>query len=303
MAIEYELSREEYIKKKEAEKSEIIQKLEDGVKAVFSSEKYKDFLSAYGRFHDYSINNTILILMQNPAATHVASFRTWKALGRYPKKGSKAIKVLVPIPYKYEKEVEAENGEIETKEYQGTSFRIGSVFDIANTDGRELPSLVCELTENSEDIKRAIDTIIQTADVPVYFDKSIKGDAKGYYHIEDKYIAIRPEMSDSQTFKTLIHELVHSKYHGKDDNYSMNERELQAESVAHIVCSRYGIDSSKYSFGYLAAYSKDKSIKELKDSLGIIQRFSDDIIKSIDKSLGIKSIEEIAKKRQKNKER
>ena len=157
------IPKEEYIKQKEQEKKEVLQQLQQGVKDVFESEKYKEFLKAYSKFNDYSINNTILILMQKPEAERVASFQTWKQLGRNVNKGEKGIKVLVPIPYKYQKRVEKidTNGVKDTEdvELKGLSFRLGNVFDISQTQGKELPTLTTELTENSPDIKRAIHAV------------------------------------------------------------------------------------------------------------------------------------------------
>jgi antirestriction protein ArdC len=302
-AVKYELSTEEYIKKKEHEKADIIRKLEKGVKDIFSSEKYKEFLKTYAQFHNYSINNTILILMQNPYSSYVASFQTWRKLGRSIKKGEKGIKVLVPIPFRYEKQVEAKDGQNEVVKYEGTSFRLGNVFDIGQTDGKELPSLVSDLTDNSPEIKKAINAIVGASRVPVHFDKPMNGEAKGYYHLEDKFIAIRPNMSDSQSFKTLVHEIAHSRIHGKDDKYDRKEREVQAESIAFVVCSRYGIDTSNYSFGYIAGWSSGKETSELKSSLHLVQECSSEIIKSIDKALGNKTIEELAKRKSQERER
>jgi hypothetical protein len=296
-AVKYEIPKEEYIKSKEQDKADVMKKLEKGVKDIFTSDKYKEFLKTYAQFHNYSINNTILILMQNPNSSHVASFQTWKRLGRSVKKGEKGIKVLVPIPYKYEKQVEDRQGQSEVAEYEGISFRLGNTFDISQTEGKELPSLVNELKDNSPEIRKAIEVISRVSDVPVFFDTAMGGEAKGYYHLEDKYIAIREGMSDSQTFKTLVHEIAHSRIHGKDDKFNRKEREVQAESISYVVCSRYGIDTSAYSFGYIAGWSNGKETSELKSSLHLVQECSSNIIKSIDKALGNKTIEELAKRK------
>lgn len=306
----YPLPKEEYIEKKKQEQQEIIQKLEQGIKVVFTSDKYSKFLETYAKFHKYSINNTILILMQRPESSRVASFQTWKKLGRQVTKGEKGIKVLVPIPYKYEKEIDTNqldsNGNHikETKELSGTSFRVGNVFDISQTAGKKLPKLSTDLKENSLEIEQAIDAIARTSKVPIHFDSDMTPDKKGYYHIKDKKIVINDNMSDTQTFKTLIHEIAHSKIHAKDmDKYNSHEREVQAESIAYVVCNKYGIDTSEYSFGYIASWSSDKDINELKSSLGIIQDCSSKMIKSIDKSLGNKTLEDLAKRTAKSKER
>jgi len=300
----YPLTKEEYIEKKQTEQQEAIQKLEQGVKEIFTSEKYEEFLITYSKFHKYSINNSILILMQRPDATNIASFQTWKKLGRQINKGEKGIKVLVPIPYKYEKEVESKTGDKEVIELSGTSFRVGNVFDISQTSGKELPKLTTDLKEYSADIELAIDAVARTSKVPVRFESDMPHDKKGYYSINNKEIVINDNMSDTQTFKTLIHEIAHSKIHAKDlKKYNAHEREVQAESVAYVVCNTYGIDTSEYSFGYIAGWSSNKEMSELKESLSIIQDCSSEMIKNIDKAIGSKTLEELAKHKTQQKER
>ena len=306
----YPLSKEEYIEKKQTEQQEAIQKLEQGVKEIFTSEKYAEFLKTYSKFHKYSINNSIMILMQKPDASNVASFQTWRSLGRPVRKGEKGIKILVPIPYKYKKEVDTNeldgNGEHikETKEMQGTSFRVGNVFDVSQTAGKELPKLTTDLKEYSAEIELAIDAVARTSKVPVRFESDMPHDKKGYYSINNKEIVINDNMSDTQTFKTLIHEIAHSKIHAKDlKKYNAHEREVQAESVAYVVCNTYGIDTSEYSFGYIAGWSSNKEMSELKESLSIIQDCSSEMIKNIDKAIGSKTLEELAKHKTQQKER
>lgn len=304
------LPKDEYIIKKKQEQQDILKRLEQGVKDVFSSDKYAEFLKTYSKFHKYSINNSIMILMQKPESTNVASFQTWKKLGRQITKGEKGIKVFVPIPYKYDKEVDTNqldgNGDRikEIKEFKGTSFRVGNVFDISQTAGKELPKLTVELKEYSAEIEKAIDAIAQTSKVPIRFESDMRHDKKGYYHIKNKEIVINDNLSDTQTFKTLIHEIAHSKIHAKDlDKYNAHEREVQAESVAYVVCNAYGIDTSEYSFGYIAGWSSGKEMSELKESLSIIQDCSSEITKSIDKAIGNKTLEDLAKRNNKEKER
>jgi hypothetical protein len=234
----------------------LLDKLKQGVRNIFTSEKYEQFLKVYSKFHDYSINNTILILMQNPESSHVASYQTWKKLGRNINKGAKGIKVLVPIPYKYQKRVEKidMNGKRKTEDIdlRGMSFRLGNVFDISQTDGTELPKLTTELADNSDEIKRAIDMVVKTSPVPIYYDKPV-GKANGFYHLEDKYIAIRLGMSDSQTFKTLVHEITHAKLHASyerkicckkakmttNDNRVQHKPASRAEQEIQALCSAF----------------------------------------------------------------
>lgn len=282
----YTLTAEEYKVKKEAERTELLKQLERGVQAIFSSEKYTEFLKAYAKFHHYSIGNTIMILTQKPDAGKVASYTTWKNLGRHIKKGEKGIKIIVPAPYKFEKQMSPEDSE--PLELSGLAFRVGHVYDQSQTEGRSLPSLATNLTENSSDIKQAIDQLIDSSDIPIYFNKPINQGSNGYYHITDKYIALKSDLSDTQCFKTLVHELTHAKLHANvDDRFSAFEREVQAESVAYIVCHKYGIDTSEYSFGYIAGWSSDKDIKELKASLDTIGKCSSELIDKIDSALGI----------------
>jgi len=294
---DYALTAEEYKAKKEEERKGLLKQLKQGVQAVFSSERYKDFLKAYAKFHHYSVGNTIMVLSQKPDANRVASFSTWKSLGRHIRKGEKGIKILVPTPYKFERQVDSTDEE--PLEITGLAFKVRYVYDISQTEGRSLPSLATKLTENANEIKQAVHRLIDVSSVPIYFDKPIKGDANGYYDLEDKYIAINPTLSDTQCFKTLVHELAHAKLHAdKSKQVTSSEREVQAESVAYIVCQKYGIDTSDYSFGYIAGWSKDKDIKELKSSLDTIGKCASEMISDIDKALGINEKETIQKKAQ-----
>ena len=286
---DYTLTAEEYKARKEAERKEILSQLEDGVKAVFSSNKYTEFLKAYAKFHNYSVGNTILILTQKPDAERVASFTTWKRMDRHIVKGEAGIKIIVPSPYTFEVKVE---GKEDLEEMTGMGFRTGYVFDISQTEGKPLPTLVTLLTEDSPGIKQVIERLVVTSDIPIHFDKPIKESSNGYYHLEENFIAVKPNLSDTQTFKTLIHEMAHSKLHGKDtEHLSAFEREVQAESVAYVVCHKYGVDTSDYSFGYIAGWSEDKDVKELKRSLDTIGKCADELIEKIDKALVIEERE------------
>ena len=269
---------------------ELTEKLEEGVKAVFESDRYKEYLQCMSKFHNYSINNCLLIAAQYPAASAVAGYRSWqKNFGRQVKKGEKGIKILAPCKYKVETEEKDENGDPKLKELTG--FRVVTVFDLAQTEGKELPSIGAdELTGDVKDYEKIFKALVSISPVPIRFEE-IEGGAKGYYHDGEKRIALQSGMSEAQTIKTLLHEVSHATYHSRD---SMEEetpidrrhKETEAESIAFCVGSALGIvDSSDYTFPYLASWSSGKETKELKDSLERIRSASDEMITKIDRSL------------------
>lgn len=269
---------------------ELIETLEKGILEVFDSQKYKEYLKVQSMFHNYSSNNVMLIFLQKPTATVVAGYKTWQKLGRQVQKGEKGISILAPCPYKYKKEVEVIDPETkkpikEVKIVEGLRFKKVSVFDISQTEGKELPSLTTEIKTNSEKSRMVISAIKEISEVPILFE-DIKGGAKGYFSPIENKIVIKNGMSQDQTVKTLIHEYTHSQLHGmKNPLIDRATAEVQAESVAFIVSNRYGIDTSEYSFNYLASWSSGKDLKELKNSLDIIQKVSNDIVEKIDKVL------------------
>lgn len=291
-------------KTKEERKQEMdqaLETLEKGVKGVFTSENYRNYLKFFSQFHNYSFNNVIMILMQYPTASKVASFRTWNKLGLKVKKGSKGIKVLVPIPYSYTKEEVVtdefnnvrydKNGNkvVEETEVNGLTFRLGNVFDISQVEG-EIPTLTNELLDNPKQLEEAIEALIKTSSVPINYDYTLNSQtAYGYYSLIEKTIYLRPDLNSMHMFKTLIHEKAHSMLHNKDQNkYTREEAEVQAESTAFVVCSCLGFDTSEYSFGYIASWSKNKELKELKESLKVIADTSNEILKWIEESTGLK---------------
>lgn len=291
-----------YVKSVEERKrqmDEIARTLEQGVKDVFESENYKKFLACMSKFHTYSISNYILIWSQNPDASLVAGYQAWKKFKRNVKKGEKGIKIFAPAPYKskmqktkYDPEtrqaiLDAEGKPVkETVEIQRTGFHLTTVFDISQTEGDPLPTIgVDELTGDVENYSRFLDAVLKTAPVPVSFE-DIQRDAKGFFNEIENRIVVQKDMSETQTLKTLIHEIAHSVLHSGDNiKFSQNEREVQAESVAYVVCSKYGIDTSDYSFGYIAGWSSGKEVKELEESLKVIKDTADDIIRKIDDNL------------------
>ena len=276
---------------------DITDKLEQGVKDVFESDNYKEFLKTMAKFPRYSVNNSILIMMQKPEASLCQSFTGWKQMGRYVKKGEKGIKILAPAPYKVTrlmdklddkgKPVVDKDGEHvkEEVEMQVTAFKVVNTFDLSQTDGKELPSLgVNELEGNVDRYPVFIEALKQVCPVPITFE-DIKGEAKGYYHTEEKRIAIQKGMSELQTIKTAIHEMAHQMLHSEKDavkDKTRNSKEVEAESVAYTVCQHYGIDTSDYSFSYVAGWSSGKETTELKASLDVIRKAANDMITKID---------------------
>ena len=290
---------------KPAEKlKEITDRLEQGIMELFDSERYKEYLRVMSKFHNYSFNNTLLIAMQKPDASLIAGFSAWKNnFGRNVMKGQKGIKILAPSPFKIKKEMEkidpqtrkafiGKDGKPVTEEKEITipAYKVVSVFDVSQTEGRELPDIaVDELTGDVDRYKDFFAALEKTSPVPIGFEK-IEGGAHGYYHLEDKRIAIDEGMSELQTLKTAIHEIAHAKLHDIDLNAPKDEqprvdrrtREVEAESVAYTVCQHYGLDTSDYSFGYVAGWSSGRELSELKSSLETIRSAAAEIINSID---------------------
>ena len=287
---------------------EITGRLEQGIKELFESERYKEYLRVMSKFYNYSFNNTMLIAMQKPDASYVAGFNAWKNnFQRNVIKGEKGIRILAPAPFKVKREMEkldpqtqqpiiGKDGKPVTEEQEVTipAFKVVSVFDVSQTEGKELPDIaVDELTGDVEQYKDFFAALERTSPVPIGFEK-IESGAHGYYHLEEKRIAIDEGMSELQTLKTAIHEVSHAKLHDIDLNAPKDEqqvrpdrrtREVEAESVAYTVCQHYGLDTSDYSFGYVAGWSSGKELTELKGSLETIRSAANEIINSIDEHL------------------
>ena len=291
---------------KPAEKlKEITDRLEQGIMELFDSERYKEYLRVMSKFHNYSFNNTLLIAMQKPDASLIAGFTAWKnQFQRNVKKGEKGIKIIAPSPFKIKQETEkidpqtqkpviGRDGKPVTEEKEITipAYKVVSVFDVSQTEGKELPDIAVDaLTGDVEQYSDFFAALEKTSPVPIGFEK-IEGGAHGYYHLEDKRIALDEGMSELQTLKTAIHEIVHAKLHDIDLNAPKDEqqprvdrrtREVEAESVAYTVCQHYGLDTSDYSFGYVAGWSSGRELAELKSSLETIRSAAADIINSID---------------------
>jgi hypothetical protein len=286
---------------------EITDQLEQGIQELFDSERYKTWLTTMSRFHDYSLNNTLLIALQKPDATLVAGYSTWKnQFGRQVQKGEKAIRILAPTPYKQRIEKEKLDPDTrmplrdkdgkpvtETQEILHTAFKVVNVFDVSQTEGRDLPTLgVDELSGEVRDFDLFFEALKRVCPVPIELTK-IEGGAKGYFHLQENRIAIKKGMSQLQTAKTAVHEMAHQKLHSlkqqgekkEGSRLTRNAKEVEAESVAFTVCQRFGLDTSDYSFAYIAGWSQGKDTPELKASLRTIRQASAELIDAIEEQM------------------
>lgn len=296
--------------KSENETNDLLKKLDQGLTELFESENYKNYLDTMSKFHNYSFNNTLLIALQNPGATHVASYTDWKnKFHRQVMKGEKAIRIIAPAPYKKEIEKEVKNGltgEIkkEKTEIVIPAYKTVSVFDISQTEGNELPVIgVDELKGDVGNYEELKDILKNLSPVDILYE-DIPSDAKGFYDITEKRIVIKKEMEQMQEIKTLVHEIAHALLHDKDgslvDNvtqdteWNRRTKEVQAESVAYTVCQHLGIDTSEYSFGYIAGWSSGREKKELKNSMETIRKTVNHLIGGIEKEqmIRLKVLEE-----------
>lgn len=283
----------------------IMQSLESGVEELFTSNRYQEFLKTMAKFHNYSFNNTMLIAMQRPDATLVTSYKNWQSMGRQVMKGEKGITIIAPAPYKKmkEKEVLDENqrpimgtdGKPKTEQVEVIvpHFKAVTVFDIAQTSGEPIQTLAPELlTAAVQDFDSFMQAIQKISPVPIRFDE-IDGNANGYYHNADKEIVIKKGLSESQTLKTTIHETAHAKLHDKEIMESLGvekdrlTKEVEAESVAYCVCSSFGLDTSDYSFPYIAGWSSSREMKEMKASMDVIRKTAGEMIDQLTEELEI----------------
>jgi antirestriction protein ArdC len=282
---------------------EITDKLEAGIKGIFESDQYKTYLNTLSKFHSYSFNNCMLIAMQKPDATHVAGYNSWRDnFKRQVMGGEKGIKIIAPTPYKIKREQEridpksgkpvlGTDGKPVTEEVtvKIPAFKVTTVFDISQTQGEPLPEIgVDELTGNVEKFKDFLSALEKSSPVPIKIE-DIQGGAKGYYSQADKRIVIQEGMGELQTLKTAIHEIAHARLHDIDKNAPKDTprpdattREVEAESVAYTVCQHYGLDTSDYSFGYIAGWSGNKELDVLKASLETIRIEAASIIGEVD---------------------
>lgn len=298
-----------YNAQKQAEMDEMIERIDEGVKAVFQSEKYKEYLKFASKFTDYSARNTLLINLQRPDATLVAAYGKWKQLGRQVERGQTGIEILAPVAYKTNQVLETERPAVDEfgnqlynpdgtekmetveKPMTGLAFKKVYVFDVSQTSGKELPDPVIELTGDIDSARKeaVFAALKKVTGIDIEF-KDIKGGAKGYYSATNNEIVIKSGMSDAQTLKTAFHEAAHNLLHdpAKDivtNKSPRNEKEVQAESVAFMVAERFGIDTSEYSFPYIASWSDGKQLEHLKSALQEIQEAAKKISSEIESEL------------------
>lgn len=298
-----------YNAQKQAEIEATIKRIDEGVKAVFQSDKYKEYLKFASKFTDYSARNTLLINLQRPDATLVAAYSKWKQLGRQVERGQTGIEILAPVAYKTNQVLETERPAVDEfgnqlynpdgtekmetveKPMTGLAFKKVYVFDVSQTSGKELPDPVTELTGDIDSARKeaVFAALKKVTGIDIEF-KDIKGGAKGYYSATNNEIVIKSGMSDAQTLKTAFHEAAHNLLHdpAKDivtNKSPRNEKEVQAESVAFMVAERFGIDTSEYSFPYIASWSDGKQLEQLKSALQEIQEAAKKISSEIESEL------------------
>ena len=290
---------------REEQLKQITEQLEQGVAEIFTSEKYTEYLNTMAKFYNYSFNNTLLIAMQKPEATLVAGYQAWqKKFNRQVKRGEKGIQIIAPAPYKEKQEIEktdpetgeiviGEDGQPETEVVERiiTRFRVTTVFDVSQTTGEPIPEF--EVSELEGDVliyHDFMEALKMVAPVPIRFIE-IDGEEKGFYQLVDKYIAVQLGMSEAQTMKTAVHETAHAVLHDRDQMETEGivkdefTREVEAESVAYVVCNHFGLDTSEYSFSYIASWSSGKNMKELRASMDTIRKTSADMIGQIEEKL------------------
>ena len=281
--------------------AELTNKLENGIKELYASGRYAEYLRAMSKFHRYSFGNALLILFQCPTATRVAGYTTWKRdFGRNVKRHEKGIQILAPCPtrqYVWQEVTDPHTGKVlcnpdgsprmETQLVTVTRFKVATVFDVSQTEGKELPALgVTRLAGDVENFAAIYDKLTALSPVPVEVD-ICPGEANGYFSSAENRIVLRPGMSQIQTVKTLVHEIAHAKLHNTknippEECKQRREKEVEAESIAYVVCQHFGIDTAEYSFGYVAGWSRGKEMDELKSSLDLIHSTAGEIIAALD---------------------
>jgi len=281
----------------------VTDKLEAGITEVFEGKRFSDYLRTMSKFHHYSFGNIMLIAIQFPGASQVAGFHDWKKFGRHVKKGERGISILAPCSFTGAQERQKldpdtrqpmvdDSGQPVTERVPtgANRFKVVTVFDVSQTEGKELPTIASELTgavERYADITGALNKL---SPVPIVFE-DFPGTAKGYFSDMENRIVVRPGMSEAQTLKTMIHEVTHAKLHSGAEKSGIfpdehikdrHTREVEAESVAYVVCQHFGLDTADYSFGYVAGWSKGKDLPELKASLSCIRATAAELIDGLE---------------------
>ena len=289
---------------------EITAGIEQGIKELFESDRYRQYLSTMSRFHKYSLNNVMLIHSQRPDATLVAGFNKWKnQFGRHVKKGERSIQILAPVPFKKKvDEVKLDphtkapmldkDGNLvkEEKEVSVPMFKVVSVFDVSQTDGKPLPVLAHSLSGDVQQYEVFMEALRRTSPVPIVIAHTDR-DVDGFFDLTAQQITIQDGMSQVQTICAGVHEIAHSKLHNYDkmteladdgvtvlapEEKDRHTEEVEAESISYAVCQYFGIETADNSFGYIASWSQGKELKELRASLETINRTSSELISSIE---------------------
>lgn len=280
MAYKKNMTQEEKIESAKASMDARLDLLKQGFERMKSSEEYLNYLKVQSQFPNYSFRNCILIMIQKPEASRCASYQAWKKLGRNVRKGEKGIMIVCPAPYK-KTIIDEESGE--EKELFRMRFTSGSTFDVSQTDGEELPEICHKLTGDVDQYNKIIEKLSEVAELPISFEE-IKDGSNGYYSPTENKIVIKSGMSQAQTIKTMCHEIGHSIMHSENGiakGENRSTRELQAESVAYVVCNYLGIDSADYTFGYLAGWSEGNE-KAFARSMNVIGQCANQMITALD---------------------
>lgn len=268
----------------QAEMNALTAQLENGIEEVFTSGKLTDYLTMMAKFPNYSASNCLLIMLQRPTAKHVCGYVTWKKeFNRHVKKGENAIHILGGSPRKGKRKTKDENGKEVTEEYTYIKYFPCAVFADDQTEGDDLPELCRELKNNVDNYVFIKEKLKSIANVPIYIE-STNSEAKGYFSPMENKIVVQDGMSESQTIKTMVHELTHSILHckgGIQESADRDTKEIQAESVAFIVCHHLGIESDDYSFPYLASWASEKGMKAVRENLDLIQKTAFELIEKI----------------------
>ncbi len=257
--------------------NEVFQTIEKGIREVYDSSRYREYLKTMSHFHAYSLNNCMLIFEQKPDATLVAGYHTWRRrFGRHVKQGEKGIRILAPV--------RKETGP-ETEEHEEIHFRTIPVFDISQTEGDPLPTYMNDTLDGTvSDYEAFLAQLKLVSPVPVVFEAGLSN-AHGCYRDDQGVIEIREGMTQLQTVKTLVHEIAHACLHSSSaggETLSREQKEIEAESIAYIICDHFGLDTGEYSFGYLAGYSSTRELPELRASMERIRSASDHLIRRIE---------------------